>query len=70
MRLAAITGGGTRSGTEKFGELGSASITNGAWLAPRYDGPPLGCILGKATYAGTEPRLPNDFDTMEPAVGR
>ena len=70
MRLEAIVGGGTRSGTLKLGELGSASITNGAWLAPRYAGPPLGCTLGRVTYAGTEPDAPSIRETIDPTEGR
>src|SRR5262245_17194845 len=69
-RSEAMAGGGTRSGTLKFGALGSASITNGACEAPRYADPPLGCIFGSATYAGTEPFGPSFFDTTDPTLGR
>ena len=56
--------------TEKFGALGSASITNGACAAPKYAGPPLGCIFGRATYAGTLPRGPSLRLTTDPTHGR
>src|SRR5262249_35759085 len=69
-RSAGIMAGGTRSGTEKFGALGSASITNGACAAPRYAGPPDGCSFGSATYAGTEPFGPSVRLTTDPTHGR
>ena len=69
-RSAATTAGGIRSGTAKFGAFGSASITNGAWLAPRYAGPPLGWSFGSATYAGTDPRGPSVREIIDPTHGR
>src|SRR5258708_30209261 len=69
-RSERIAKGGVRSGTEKLGELGSASTTSGATAAPRYAAPALACTRGRQTYGGTEPRGPSFLATIDPCEGR
>ena len=69
-RSERIASGGVRSGTEKFGELGSDSTTSGATDAPRYAAPALGWTRGRQTYGGTDPRGPSFLATIEPCAGR
>ena len=77
IRAVPIESGGSKSGTLKFGWLGSAIKANGSWALPKKPPawplgkfpPPRPMVSGRTTWEGKSVRLPSRNPATLPAWG-